>query len=276
VHVFETGEKAQLRVRNAAGMVSIEAGERTDTQVRLVALRDDDATREAVERATVEQNGGEITVEIGTAMKGFGIGPAWITFGRTPQVGIEIQCPIGSDVDVSTASADVTARGRLGDVEAKSASGDVTVEDVDQLRFHTASGDVRAGNVDREARLQTVSGDIRVGTVRGLFWASVVSGDLTLEEGESDVEAKSVSGDVRIDAVRQGRIKLQSVSGDVRLGVRPGTRLRIDANSVSGDISSEFDVKDRPSDEPTGSEANLQIKTVSGDVELVRAAAVSA
>ena len=46
------------------------------------------------------------------------------------------------------------------------------------------------------------------------------------------MEAKTVSGDQRVDAVRQGRIKLQSVSGDVRLGVRPGTRLRIDATSV--------------------------------------------
>ena len=74
----------------------------------------------------------------------------------------------------------------------------------------------------------------------------------------------------------QGRIRLQSVSGDVRLGVQAGHAARIDATSTSGDISSEFDVQDRPSETPTGAEANLQIKTVSGDVELFRAAAVSA
>ena len=84
--------------------------------------------------------------------------------------------------------------------------------------------------------------------------------------------AKTVSGDQRIGAIREGQIKLQSVSGDVRLGVRPGTRLRIDATSTSGDISSEFDVQDRPSEAPSGAEAHLQIKTVSGDVELARAA----
>ena len=57
--------------------------------------------------------------------------------------------------------------------------------------------------------------------------------------------------------MRQGQIKLQSVSGDVRVGIRPGTRLHIDANSTSGDVSSDLDVKDTPSDTPSGSEARL-------------------
>ncbi len=276
MRAFETPGPARLRVRNPAGAVSIEATETSETTVELEALRDDDATRIAIERTTVEQSGNEITIEIGTGEKGFGIGPAWISFGRTPQVGVRIRCPEGSHVDFATASADLTARGRLGDFEAKSASGDVTVEDVGELRFHTASGDVRANLVDGEARLQTVSGDVRLGTVRRAVSASLVSGDLMLGAGEADVEVKSVSGDLRVDAVRQGRIRLQSVSGDVRLGVRPGARLKIDASSTSGDISSEFDVADRPSEAPAGAEASLQVKTVSGDVELVRAAAVSA
>lgn len=276
MHAFETPGKARLRVRNPAGAITIEATETSETTVELEALRDDDATQEAIARTTVELSGGEVVVEVGSGMKGFGIGPAWISFGRTPQVGVRIRCPEGSDIDVATASADFMARGRLGEVEAKSASGDLSVEDVAGLRFHTASGDVRANVVDGEAKLQTVSGDVRVGTVRRALSASLVSGDFNLEEGHEDVEVKSVSGDLRIEAVRQGRIRLQSVSGDVRLGVRSGARLRIDASSTSGDISSEFDVQDRPSDTMTGSEANLQIKTVSGDVELVRAAAVSA
>ena len=101
---------------------------------------------------------------------------------------------------------------------------------------------------------------------------TLVSGDFAIDEAHTDLAAKTVSGDQRIGAVREGKITLQSVSGDVRLGVRPGTRLRIDANSVSGDVSSEFDIKDRPSEASTGAEAQLQIKTVSGDVEITRAA----
>ena len=271
MHAFDTPGSPKLRVRNPSGLVSVDAIETDRTTVTLEPLRDDDVTRDAVANATVEQNGNEVLVEIGGGM-GFGIGSAWISFGRTPQVGVRIVCPLGSELDCSTASADVAATGRLGEVQVKTAAGDLAVEEVAELRVQSASGDVRARSVDGEARIQTVSGDVRLGSVAGPANATLVSGDLAIEEANSDLSGKTVSGDQRIGAIRSGQIKLQSVSGDVRLGVRPGTRLRIDATSTSGDISSEFDVKDRPSEEASGAEARLQIKTVSGDVEITRAA----
>lgn len=271
MHAFDTPGPPKLRVRNPSGRVSVDAIETDRTTVALEALRDDDVTRDAIANATVEQNGNEIRVEIAGGM-GFGIGPAWISFGRSPQVGVRVVCPTGAGLDCSTASADVSATGRLGEVDVKTASGDIGVEDVVELRVQTASGDVRGNSVEGEARIQTVSGDVRLGSVGGPADATLVSGDLAIEEASSDLSGKTVSGDQRIGAIRSGQIKLQSVSGDVKLGVRPGTRLRIDATSTSGDISSEFDVKDRPSEEPSGSEARLQIKTVSGDVEITRAA----
>jgi hypothetical protein len=275
MHGFDTPEPPRIRVRNPSGQIVVEASEGKRTTVELEPLRDDDTTREAIERARVAAHGNEVTVEVGE-LRGFGIGGISISFGRTPQVGIRIRCPEGAELDCATASANLKATGRLGDVEAKSASGDVAVEDVTALRVQSASGDVRAARVDGEARIQTVSGDVRVGPVSGAISATLVSGDFQADEGQSDVTVKSVSGDLRVDAVREGEIKLQSVSGDVRLGVRPGTRLQIDATSTSGDISSELDVKDRPSELPSGLEARLQVKTVSGDVDIVRAAPAAA
>ena len=272
MHVFETPGKTRIRVRNASGVVAVEASETGQTTVELEALRDDEATRDAIERATVEAHGNEVRVEV-DAGKGFGVGPAWISFGRTPQIGVRIRCPEGADLDCATASADLTATGRLGEVEAKSASGDIAVRDVEALRVQSASGDVRSERIAGEARIQTVSGDVRLGPVGGQLTATLVSGDFEADEGRSDVAVKTVSGDQRIDAVREGQIRMQSVSGDVRIGVRPGVRLLIEANSTSGDITSEFDVHDRPSEVPTTTEARLHVKTVSGDVEIVRASA---
>jgi hypothetical protein len=276
MHEFETPGATRLRVRNAAGLISVDPSETGRTLVELAPLRDDDASSEAVAQARVEQNGDEISIEVGLGGKGFGVGPAWISFGRTPSVAVRIRCPEGAELDCATASADVSATGRLGRVEVKSASGDVTVEHVAALRIHTASGDVRATTVDGEARTQTVSGDTRIGTVSGAASATLVSGDLTVEEAHGELTARSVSGDVRVGAIREGEVKLQSISGDVRVGVRPGTRLRIDASSTSGDVRSELDVKDRPAEGPASTEARLELKTVSGDIEVTRAAAVPA
>ena len=275
MHAFDTPGKTRLRVKNAAGLISVDPSETGRTTVELEALRDDDATRDAIERATVELNGNEVTVEIGVGGKGFGVGPAWISFGRTPSVGVRIRCPEDTDLDCATASADVAATGRLGNVELKTASGDIAVEQVTGLRVQSASGDVRAATVDGEARVQTVSGDVRLGTVTGPVSATLVSGDFAIEDAHTDLSAKTVSGDQRIDAIREGQISVQSVSGDIRIGVRRGTRLRIDANSTSGDVSSELDVKDTPSEGSSGTEARLAAKTVSGDIEITRAAAVS-
>lgn len=276
MHTFDTPGRTRVRVKNAAGLITLDPSEPGRTTVELEALRDDDATREAIARATVEQNGDEISVEIGVGGKGFGVGPAWITFGRTPSVAVRIRCPEGADLECSTASADVSATGRLGRVEVKTASGDVAVEHAAALRVQTASGDVRAASVEGEARTQTVSGDTRIGTVAGPASATLVSGDLTVEDAHGELTARSVSGDVRVGAIREGQIKLQSISGDVRVGVRRGTRLRIDATSTSGEVSSELDVKDTPSEAPAGAEAQLEVKTVSGDIEITRAAGIPA
>lgn len=275
--VFDTPGKVRLRVKNPAGLISVDPSESGRTTVELEPLRDDDTTREAIERATVELNGNEVLVDIGVGGRGFGgaalgVGPAWISFGRTPQVAARIRCPEDADLDCTSASADVSAQGRLGEVEVKTASGDVSVERVTGLRVQSASGDVRAATVDGDARLQTVSGDVRLGTVAGAVSATLVSGDLAIDAASTDLSARTVSGDQRIGAIREGQIKLQSVSGDVRVGIRRGTRLHLDVNSTSGDVSSELDVKDTPSDAPGRSEARLVAKTVSGDVEITRAA----
>ena len=54
MHAFDTPGKTRLRVKNAAGLISVDPSETGRTTVELEALRDDDATREAIERATVE------------------------------------------------------------------------------------------------------------------------------------------------------------------------------------------------------------------------------
>jgi hypothetical protein len=65
---------------------------------------------------------------------------------------------------------------------------------------------------------------------------------------------------------------MQSVSGDIHLGVAEGTNVDVDANSVSGDLSSDVPL----GADPTGVHADgptlvVRGKTVSGDFKLVRA-----
>jgi len=69
-------------------------------------------------------------------------------------------------------------------------------------------------------------------------------------------------------------VRVQTVSGDVRIGVARGTRTWIDAASVSGRLESELGLEDQePPAETAEAIVPLHVKTVSGDVSIVRAAA---
>lgn len=265
MHSFATPEPPRLRVRVPAGTITVEAGDTGETTVELRPLRDDEATRDALERATVEQHGDRIVVEIGKA--------GWGIFGRSPQIAVHVRCPHGTSLDCETASADVVASGRLGDVEVKSASADVFLGHVaGSLTVNSASGDVRVDELDGDGRVNTVSGDARIGAARGEVAANTVSGDLELGEAHRDVTAQTVSGDQRLRSIRAGEIRLKSVSGDVAVGVLSGTRLFIDASSTSGEVTSELAVGDTPA-EGDGTKADLRVKTVSGDIAVTRAVA---
>jgi hypothetical protein len=69
---------------------------------------------------------------------------------------------------------------------------------------------------------------------------------------------------------------VRAVSGDISIGIRRGSRVFIDANTVSGSTSSEFELSDAPAapaDVAEGPLVEVFAKTVSGDVRLERAPA---
>jgi len=110
--------------------------------------------------------------------------------------------------------------------------------------------------VDRALDGRTVSGDVTVGTVAG------------------ELSMATTSGDVEVKAVVSGDVRVQTVSGDVQVGIASGTRVWVDAASVSGDLESELGLEDAHESGTSELEVvPLRVKTVSGDVSLVRAAA---
>jgi DUF4097 and DUF4098 domain-containing protein YvlB len=269
VHRFPT-ERARLRVRNPAGDVRVETGDVAEATVELVPLNDSDVTREAIEKAVVAARGDDITVELeggrgwSLTIGNWGIGSA--------KVSVRITCPHRSDLECDTASADVRATGTLGEARVRTASGDVRLERVEgSLEAKSASGDIEVEQVEGRANLNTVSGDVDVRSAHGGIALNAVSGDVVVAEVRGDVSLNTVSGDQIVRAAGPGDVALKSVSGDVAVSMRRGLRVRLDVNSVSGQIGSELEVSDTPvaSDAP---EAQLRVRTVSGDVRIGRAA----
>ena len=264
---FETPGPLELYLELPAGEVELEATDGATTEVELEPLDGNDATRGVIERSRVDLRargeGHELIVEV-PSERGFGI-----RFGRSPHVRLRVRCPRGAKVKIRSRSADIEARGRFGQTDVRTFSGDIQWDSVDgNASFNSTSGDVHVDAVTGGLELKTVSGDAEVGTVGGELKVEGVSGDIRVDGAEGSVTSKSVSGDQRV-TVAEGKVALVSVSGDLEARVRPGSRVFVDANAVSGDVSSELDLSGTES-VGTGPMVEIRARSVSGDIRINR------
>jgi hypothetical protein len=269
VTVFQTPGDVLLRVGLDGGEVSVETADVRSVDVELVALRDNDVTRQAIDEARIEMvprgAGHEVMIELKRR--------SGLLLGRGPRVGVRIRCPHGCDLSLRAGSADLQATGSLGAVDVKTASGDIALERAARLHVDTASGDVDAGDVVGATELRTASGEVVLRRTGGPLTANLVSGDLSVDEAAAGLEVTTVSGDVRVRATGGGAVRVQSVSGDVELAVKPGLNLYVDASSVSGTMTSELGLDDAPPPGPAGDVHELRVRTISGDLRITRAVA---
>jgi Putative adhesin len=269
---FDTPGTVRLDLELPAGRVEVDAMGGETTHVELEALNIE--AEELLENARVEANerGGGHEVRVLVAQRS-----GWlISIGRGPQIRLHVTCPRNASVSVRTKSADVVARGELHDLDVKTASGDVHADEIaEDVSVKTASGDVALDTVGGRTRIQTASGDVAMQRSAGDVTVQLVSGDFWIRDAGASVHANTVSGDQRIEAVVEGAVEAHSVSGDVLIGVRRGSRVYVDVNTISGSTSSELDLGEASVEESDdqGPLVELRAKTVSGDVSVVRAAA---
>lgn len=251
----------RIRVRLVAGEVSVTAGE--------------GPARVEVTRVS----GPEIRVRFdGEALE--------ITHGESGMTGLErllsvfratkveahvaLVVPASTVCDLGTVSAAVIASGLAARAFVKTVSGDVTLDSIaETLDVKTVSGEVQARRVTADLKAKTVSGSVSVVGASGRW-----------------VEARTVSGDVTLDLELHpsGHYDLVTVSGNVSLRTVAEPSVVVDAQSVSGAIRSDFGLEwgdDKPGRRRVRAhlgdgEARLSVKTVSGDLRIVRRREVAA
>jgi len=173
---------------------------------------------------------------------------------------VEVEVPHGASVSVDTASADLEVSDLDGKKEFRLASGDAKfLRLAGSVEVQTVSGDVELeGQAIVELGLRSVSGDVRVRVPR-----------------LKRLEMSTTSGDLWVDAelAGDGPFALRSISGDATIVGRTG--IRIEAESITGDLSSELPSKRESS---AGRKvmtvgrpgATLNFKSVSGDLRVVQ------
>jgi hypothetical protein len=246
---FTTPGPVTLDIRIPAGDIEIETDDAAETAVELQARgRDAEALESDAEISMRPRGDGyEVRVEAGRGRGGFlGL--------RGGEYRVRVAAPHGATVKANLASADISGRGRYSDLDVKVASGDVEFEDVSgEADVNAASGDVQLDRVGT-AKINSASGDVRI------------------DESAKGADVNTASGDVAIDSVVSGDVRINSASGDIEVGIAKGSRLLVDAQTLSGDTSSELDLESGNTIETDeGPLVELKARSMSGDISIKRA-----
>ena len=204
--VFETTGHVGPAVSLSGGEVGIETIDAPRVEIELVALRDNDVTRQAIEEARVEMTdrggGHQVVVELKRRVglprrpRADGRRAGALSRGHRRRPSRRLGRPRG---------AGHARRGRGQDRVRRRVArrrGDAQVD--------AASGDVRAGDIDGRVELRTASGDVRVRRSGGELSANLVSGDLAVDDAAAGLDVTTVSGDVQVRAAGGGGIRVQS------------------------------------------------------------------
>jgi hypothetical protein len=246
---FSTPGPVTLDIRIPAGDVEIETDDAGETAVELQARGRDteELERDAEISMRPRGDGYEVRIEAGRGRAGiFGL--------RGGEYRVRVAAPHGATVRANLASTDITGRGRYSEVDIKVASGDVEFEDVSgEAGVNAASGDVKLD---------------RVGTAK----VNSASGDVKIDQATEGADVNTASGDVAIGSVVSGDVRLNSASGDIDVGIAKGSRLWVDAQTLSGDTSSELDLESGSTIETDeGPLVELKARSMSGDISVKRA-----
>lgn len=178
----------------------------------------------------------------------------------------EILIPSYLDLDLKTGGGSIDIGGNLsGNLEAKSAGGDIEFKNVDgTVDVKTGGGSINSANIKGKSDIKTAGGDVELGqlnggsvkTSGGSISIANSSKSLDVKSGGGNISVGNISGD--IDAgTGGGNIKLGKVSGSADIKTGGGN---IEIGSAKGKVSSK-----------TGG-GNISLSGVSGSVEAVTGA----
>ena len=248
---FDVGPDGEFTLSNISGNIRIEgmSGDKITVEAvkRLHGRADTDLLDEV--RIDISHTGDRVRVETRYPSdrrhrRGHDHGHGGVS------VGYRVTVPVGTEVQVRSVSGDVYVSGIDGETSVHSVSGKVQVSDTSNLvRAKSVSGDVEVRRARSEDNIEiaSVSGEVTVTDVEAEeLDVSSVSGDVLMddvasEEGEFD----SVSGNIHYTGriMGGGRYEFKSHSGDIIITIGDDVGFEIEANTFSGEIESDFEMR---------------------------------
>lgn len=264
-HTFPVPARMELVGRIGHGSFRIDA--RDGITEATVELSGEPAT---LDKTVVELRGSSLVVSLPRQGGIFDMSLLGSRNRDGERLDVVVTVPSGIPVKISTFTAQITATGRLGGADLAAGVAAIEVDEVDgdlRLRYGSGTSDVRV--VRGSVQSRSGAGTGHFGEVSGQLSSACGSGDITIDLARAAVRTRAGSGNAVIHAAH-GDVDFLSGSGNVTLGLPPGRSARLDVTTGSGRVESEMPVESKAAD---AAPLNVRIRTGSGDIRLVRAAA---
>jgi len=239
----------KLYLNNISGEISVATWKEAQVKIEAVKTSKAGTLEKAKENAglvTIEvtKEGDLVRVETKYPKKSGGF---WGGNSISVSVDYKIWVPEMAAVELHSVSGDVDVAPIGGKAKIDCVSGNVDLLGAAGVEVKLVSGDLTLENIAGDAFIKAVSGNIGVTRIKGSFEADAVSGDIRMTDvsGARKVDVKTVSGNVTyIGAIEaDGRYEMKTHSGDVRMSIPADSSFDFEANTFSGDIDSDFEIK---------------------------------
>jgi DUF4097 and DUF4098 domain-containing protein YvlB len=160
--------------------------------------------------------------------------------------------PMGvrSDLEVFVPSgSSVDVEGYQATISVSGVTGAVTAE--------TVNGSITQAGAAKQVELQSVNGDIQVSKASGRIQAEAVNGSVMLRDVSGDLEASTVNGRLHVIGGSFERVQIESVAGQVRFEAGLASRASLSIETVSGAVELLL---------PAGVSADFQLSSFSGHI----------
>lgn len=250
----------KIRVEWISGLVRVQPYEGTD--IKLDEMSNVDISEEYALRYKIAD--GKLTVRFCKKHTWYGVDTSMLNIN-------EIVKPKELVVSVPRAMLE---SGEM-DIQLDGVSNDTYISSakLNELDANSVSGSIDIENVSaNEIDLDTVSGlinanDCAADTIKVVS----ISGEMTIDGGYGNAKLNSTSGGVWFTDESDGikELKIGTVSGDVTMQLPQGAGFNMMVSTVSGDVSSVFELVKNGSNYVYGdASADFDIDTVSGDITI--------
>jgi hypothetical protein len=302
---FRAGLPCRLAVQSPSGATVVEGHDGDRVTIQVIAhlwedtAADADDTMARILRGIRHENG-SVRIEIPPLRSA---GP-WFFIGRGSRVDLQIGVPretaaritsrsgrvevarVAGPVEIEQRSGRTTVIGVAGEVRVHSRSGSIEVEDVGgALTVQSRTGKVTArriaGDVSVRSRTGTVqveqaggvevesrTGRIVIERARGDVRAITTTGAIAVSDAGARVHLEATTGAVRYRGAVCADVDIRVTTGSIALEVDPGHPFFLDAETVTGRISS--DLQPRREGAPPASAPSVRLRAVTGAIHIRR------